>query len=85
MTNKDDEERDRNGGHLPWVDNSEINTRHVTDKGTEYTVEKWTCDLCKKPKSTLYIDDEWCHGDGHACSSKDGRFISGCTDCVLNT
>jgi hypothetical protein len=35
----------------------------TTRKGTAYEVVKWTCQKCGKVRSTLYIDDEWCHGD----------------------
>jgi hypothetical protein len=35
----------------------------TTRRGTAYEVVKWTCQKCGKERSTLYIDDEWCHGD----------------------
>lgn len=64
------------------ADNDE--TRHCeTSKGTPYTVEKWTCPICKEHKSTLLIDDEWCHGDAHASQFYLGEHKDGCSKCIL--
>lgn len=37
--------------------------KRTTREGTPYEVVKWACQKCGKVRSTLYIDDEWCHGD----------------------
>ena len=36
-----------------------------TRRGTQYEIAEWTCPKCNKPRSTLYIDGEWCHGESY--------------------
>ena len=47
---------------LGFFDPHETRQRE-TRRGTAYEVVKWACQKCGKARSTLYIDDEWCHGD----------------------
>lgn len=47
------------------IDKQQMETR----QGTPYEIWKWVCPQCKKPRSTLYIDGEWCHGDGQVAST----------------
>jgi len=54
-----------------------------TDNGTKYTIEKWTCPICGEQKSTLIIDDEWCHGDSQAAHFYNGEHKEGCSACIL--
>lgn len=55
-----------------------------TQAGTAYTIEKWTCPVCKGQKSSLYIDGEWCHGDSQSLSITGGKGVTfeGCFDCL---
>lgn len=39
-----------------------------TDRGTPYSIERWTCPNCGKACSSLILDDEWCHGDSLSIS-----------------
>lgn len=39
-----------------------------TDRGTPYSIERWTCPNCGKACSSLTLDDEWCHGDSLSIS-----------------
>jgi len=55
-----------------------------TEKGTLYQIEKWICPICKQGKSTLYIDDEWCHGDSYGSRYGGGlEPLEGCTECLM--
>lgn len=60
-----------------------------TAHGTPYEIWKWTCPKCSQERSTLYIDDEWCHGDTQCTTfgpekTKDGKWVthSACGHCV---
>lgn len=60
-------------------------TRNIqTLKGTKYQVEKWSCQLCGQDKSTLYIDEEWCHGDTKAANFCRGKYLQGCGPCIMD-
>lgn len=54
-----------------------------TRAGTKYQIEKWTCPHCHEQKSTLLIDDQWCHGDVLAASFYNGESCSGCVKCTM--
>jgi len=54
-----------------------------TRKGTKYTVNEWKCPICNKEKSTLFIDDEWCHGDSEASYHFGSEHKKGCIDCII--
>ncbi len=59
-------------------------TRDIeTQKGTEYQIEKWKCQLCGEDKSTLSIDGEWCHGDSQAAHFHRGKYVQGCSKCII--
>ena len=44
-----------------------------TRRGTLYEICEWTCPKCAKPRSTLYIDGEWCHGESYHIAFGKGR------------
>lgn len=56
-----------------------------TRQGTPYEIWKWVCPQCNKERSTLYLDGEWCHGDGQVASSSPGLESPGwrerCSEC----
>ena len=45
--------------------NPEETRQCETRAGTRYEIAQWTCPMCSQPRSTLYIDDEWCHGESY--------------------
>ncbi len=47
------------------IEKRKMETRH----GTPYEVWEWICPECNEIRSTLYIDGEWCHGDGKVASN----------------
>lgn len=56
-----------------------------TDEGTIYIIEKWTCPICNEKKSTLFIDNEWCHGDSRSAHFFKGESKEGCSKCIFAT
>ena len=44
-----------------------------TRRGTQYEICEWTCPKCAKPRSTIYIDGEWCHGESYHIAFGKGR------------
>jgi hypothetical protein len=56
--------------------------RRQTGAGTKYEVAKWTCPKCRQQRSTLYIDDEWCHGESFGISYVDGVRSERCGTCA---
>ena len=56
---------------------------YITDRGTQYSIEKWVCPICNQEKSTLVIDGEWCHGDSEGSSHSMGKSIEVCAKCIL--
>lgn len=57
-----------------------------TRKGTHYEIWKWVCPQCKKERSTLFIDDEICHGEGYviSCGPELAVKRERCTECWGN-
>lgn len=54
-----------------------------TDKGTKYSIAKWTCPNCGKANSTMYLDGEWCHGDNLGVRYVEGLRTVTCGSCWL--
>jgi hypothetical protein len=47
------------------IQHPDLTHMRETRRGTQYEVCEWTCPKCRKPRSTLYIDGEWCHGESY--------------------
>ncbi len=55
-----------------------------TEKGTKYSIAKWTCPNCGKANSTLYLDGTWCHGDNLSIRYVEGERTVGCGSCWMD-
>lgn len=52
-----------------------------TGNGTAYEVAKWTCPKCGQSCTTLYIDNEWCHGESYHIAYGKRPTVEQCGTC----
>jgi hypothetical protein len=62
---------------------SELVYERETEKGTKYSIAKWTCPNCGKANSTLYLDGTWCHGDSLSIRYIEGERSVMCGSCWM--
>lgn len=63
---------------------TELVYERETEKGTKYSIAKWTCPNCGKANSTLYLDGTWCHGDNLSIRYVEGERTVGCGSCWMD-
>lgn len=66
---------------MPGILTPDETHQRETRAGTKYEVVKWTCPKCFGKRSTLYIDDEWCHGESYHMAFRDGATFEQCGTC----